>query len=197
MLWVFCSNPVEAERIPTNMDVLEEAARRAIRGGIREVGGSGKEGHSVILSAAHEHEGNEFVESLLLDELTEQGFRVYLDSTGAEAPTARLSYRIIALQVSYPGQHRRGLFGDRVVERLAQAELSFEISDASGEIVSLKQNRGQVRDRFPADRLSTVEHASYSFARNTLDRKSWTRFLEPVIVSAVVGMLLWILYSNR
>ena len=204
MLWVFCSNPVEADRILTNMDVLEEATRQAIREGIRAFGGSPEEGCSVVLSAAHGHDGNWFVEDLLLDELTEQGFRVYVDSTRAEASadtlsrcTARLSYRIIALQVSYLGQHRRGFFRGRVVERLAQAELSFEIVDDVGGIVSLKQSKGQYRDRFPADRLSTVEHPSYPFARNELDRKSWARFLEPVIVSAVVGVLLWILYSNR
>lgn len=197
MLWVFCSMPVEAEQIPTNMEVLKEATRQAIREGIQEIGESGEEGRPLILSAAHEHDGNWFVESLLLDELTERGFRVYVDSTGGKPSTPRLSYRIIALQVSYLGQHRRGLFGGGVVERLAQAELSFEIVGDAGGIVSLKQSQGRYRDRFPSDQLSAVEHASYPFARSELDRKSWTRFLEPVIVSAVVGVLIWILYSNR
>ena len=204
ILWVFCSNPVEADRILTNMDVLEEATRQAIREGIQAFDGGPEEGRSVVLSAAREHEGNWFVESLLLDALTERGSRVYLDSTGAKAAadtlhrrTPRLSYQIIALQVSYLGQHRQGLFGESVVERSTQVELSLEIVDDSGRIVSLNQSKGRVRDRFPADRLSTVEQPSYPFARNTLDRKSWTRFLEPVIVSAVVGMLLWILYSSR
>ena len=191
------SNPVQAARPSTNMEVLEEAARQAIREGLLEVGTGEVDGRSLMLSAAHEHEGNWFVEHLLLDELTGLGFRVRVDSTDAVTPIAQLSFQIVALQVNYLGQHRRGLFGDRIVKRSAQAELSLEFVDDSGRIVSLKQSKGQHGDRFPADRLSMVEHPSYDFARDKLDGKSWTRFLEPVTVSTVVGMLIWILYSNR
>jgi hypothetical protein len=179
------------------MEVLEEATRQAIREGLRELREPGADGRSLILSASHEHKGNWFVEHLLLDELTGQGSRVYVDSTDAVTSRSQLSFQIVALQVNYLGQHRRGLFGDRIIARSAQAELSLELVDASGRIVSLKQSKGQVLDRFPADRLSLVEHPSYDFARDELDGKSWTRFLEPVTVSAVVGMLIWVLYSNR
>ncbi|MCD6334202.1 MAG: hypothetical protein J7M27_02595 [Candidatus Latescibacteria bacterium] len=192
-----CSKPVEAARTSTNMEVLEEATRQAIREGLREVGAGEADGRSLALSASHEHEGNWFVEHLLLDELTRRGFRVRVDSTDAVTPGSRLSFQIIALQVNYLGQRRRGLFGDRIIARSAQAELSLELVDDSGRIVSLKRSKGQVLDRFPADRLSIVEHPSYAFARDKLDGKKWTRFLEPVTVSAVVGTLIWILYSNR
>lgn len=191
------SNPVEAASTLTNMEVLEEATRQAIREGLREVGVGEADGRSLMLSASHEHEGNWFVEHLLLDELTGRGFRVRVDSTDAKSASAQLSFQIVALQVNYLGQRRRGLFGDRIVARSAQAELSLELVDDSGRIVSLKQSKGQVLDRFPADRLSLMEPPSYDFARDKLDGKSWTRFLEPVTVSTVVGMLIWILYSNR
>ncbi len=197
ILCLCCSRPAEAARAPTNMEVLAEAALQAIREGLREVGAGEADGRSLTLSASHEHEGNWFVEHLLLDELTGLGFRVYVDSTDAESTSARLSFQIVALQVNYLGQHRRGLFGDRIIARSAKAELSFELVDASGRIVNLKQSKGHVLDRFPADRLSIAEHSSYDFARDKLDGKSWTRFLEPVTVSAVVGMLIWVLYSNR
>ncbi len=192
-----CSKPVEAVRTLTNVEVLEEATRQAIREGLGELGAGEADGRSLMLSESHEHEGNWFVEHLLLDELTGQGFRVYVDSTDALTPTAQLTFQIVALQVNYLGQHRRGLFGDRIIARSAGAELSLELVDDSGRIVSLKQSKGQVLDRFPADRLSIVEHPSYDFARDKLDGRNWTRFLEPVSVSAVVGVLIWILYSNR
>ncbi|MFH1007343.1 MAG: hypothetical protein V1800_07565 [Candidatus Latescibacterota bacterium] len=196
-LCVCCSNPICAAQVRTNMEVLEEATRQAIREGLREVDANQNEGRSLVLSVAHEGKGDWFVENLLLDELTGKGFRVYVDSTDAPSPATHLSCQIVALQVHYLGQRRRGFFGEQIVTRSATAALSLELVDDSGRIVSLEQSKGEVTDRFPADLFGTVAHPTYAFARDKLDGKSWIRFLEPVTVSAIVGMLIWILYSNR
>lgn len=118
-------------------------------------------------------------------------------STPDDVPMA-LSYRIQYVGIEYMGHRRKRIWGEKWEDRLARAELALQLVDRSdGRVVAFQEVKGQVQDQFPRRFLDYVESTDYTFALSTLNTQSWTRFLEPIIVSAVVGGLVYLFYSSR
>jgi len=197
------------------LSVLEEAVREAVCCALEdsfELSSS-----TVLLSAEGTHEANWLVQDVLLEELTQRGVHVrwaasdsvrqgdWVSPSGdsvltvsSDSPVVALSYRIRYVGVEYIGHHRKRFLGEKWEDRLARAELALQLVDRSdGRVMAFQEVKGQVQDQFPQYLLEYVESSPYGFARSTLNTQSWTRFLEPVIVSAVVGGLIYLFYSSR
>jgi len=154
----------------------------------------------VSVVAEDENEANWLVESVFTERLTEQGLRVLrgqqIRQGEAIQSQTELLFKIVQLRISYPGYRRHGMLGSKWVRRLAQVKLSVQLA-SSGRVVWLDDIGASIEDEFPRRSLSWVENSLYPFTKGELKEADWNKFLEPAIVSTVVGGLVYLFYSSR
>ena len=178
----------------TNIDLVVATARQAVREGLADLDSAGEElswQGPVLLLPQEEAEANWVVEHLLLEELLSRGFEVRLDSTAAGSEGAYLSYRIVDLSVSGSS----GLLGGRI-ERRCRLTLALRLT-SGGELRWQTEAKSEIADRIPKSRIEVLQSSSYDFADTKLEEKNWGKFVEPIIVSAVLGSLVYIFFTKR
>ncbi|MEC7973604.1 MAG: hypothetical protein VX987_12995, partial [Pseudomonadota bacterium] len=52
-------------------------------------------------------------------------------------------------------------------------------------------------DRIPKKQLEILQHSTYKFAQTDVEEQSWSKFVEPIVVSTVLGGLIYLFFSNR
>lgn len=188
------------EQILTNLEVLRSTATRAISEALKGLPQT-ELTSPIRVYPQDANDANWLVEGVLTQELTRQGLQVLTNQGGKEgnelsAATAELSYRVFEFGVHYLGQDRHGLFGRRWVRRLARTRISLQLV-RNGEILWKEQASSLTRDEFPKDYLSSIEDKSYPFTKAELNTDGLNKLLEPLIVSLVVGGLIYLFYSGR
>jgi hypothetical protein len=53
------------------------------------------------------------------------------------------------------------------------------------------------QDQIPKKQLAVLQHDQFKFAQTELEEQTWGKFVEPVIVSTVLGGLIYLFFSNR
>lgn len=140
------------------------------------------------------HAATWLVDHLLAEGLLARGFAVTLDSAAAPVGTPRLSYRILDLGITGRASLWKAQF-----HRESRVTLILQLSgsakgtplDWQGEVA------GHLADRVAKDRLPLLQDTAYDFAKVEVQQQSWGKFVEPVIVSAVLGGLIHLFFSNR
>ena len=116
-----------------------------------------------------------------------------VDVLGLEQVTARYQGT-----VTYHDSWRRGLFGSRVVERLASVNLYCRlVSGGAEDVLWVGQGKSERLDIVPQGKLALLEGRSYPFVRPELKRQPLSRLVEPVLVSGIIGGLVYLFYSNQ
>jgi hypothetical protein len=109
-----------------------------------------------------------------------------------------LRLRVVELGLQYGRSWRRYLFAGRVVERLARASMYYELIDRSDDrIVASSSVRSEKSDVVPASLLPTLSNSDFQFASPELERGQWDRYLEGGLVIAIIGVLIYLFYSNK
>jgi hypothetical protein len=183
-----------AGELSTNIDLVVATARQAVRDGLADLDSAGEElsWHGrVLLLPQEETEENWIVEHLLLEELLSRGFEVTLDSTASGSDGAELSYRIVDLSVTGSS----GILGGRI-ERRCRLTLALRLT-SGGELRWQTEAMSEIADFVPKSRIEVLQSSSYDFADTELEEKNWGKFVEPIIVSAVLGSLIYIFFTNR
>lgn len=187
--------PVSAVPVLTNMDLVVGTVEQAVDQALGQLETQVVERDQLLLVVPQgKHAATWLVDHLLAEGLLARGFAVTLDSATAPAGTPRLSYRILDLGVT----GRSSLWGDQF-HRDSRVYLILQLSgsatgaplDWQGEVA------GHLADRVPKDRLPLLQDTAYDFAKIEVQRQSWGKFVEPVIVSAVLGGLIHLFFSNR
>ena len=71
-------------------------------------------------------------------------------------------------------------------------------SDEEDDIVHWQDEITRVRqDQIPKKHLDILQHDKFKFAKTELEEQTWGKFVEPVIVSTVLGGLIYLFFSNR
>jgi hypothetical protein len=105
----------------------------------------------------------------------------------------RLSYRLLDLGVT--GQS--GLRGSEV-DRQGRVTLALRLSDERSDAVHWQDEITRTRrDRVPKSQIEVLQHDKFKFAKTELEEQTWGKFVEPVIVSTVLGGLIYLFFSNR
>ncbi len=191
---LLASATVGASELSTNIDLVVATARQAVRDGLADLDSAGEElsWHGrVLLLPQEEAEENWIVEHLLLEELLSRGFEVTLDSTASGSDGAELSYRIVDLSVTGSS----GILGGRI-ERRCRLTLALRLT-SGGELRWQTEAMSEIADFVPKSRIEVLQSSSYDFADTELEEKNWGKFVEPIIVSAVLGSLIYIFFTNR
>ncbi len=179
---------------PTNMDLLVETVASAVDESLRRVEMPDDAASAPLLVVAQsKHDANWMVEHLLANRLLTRGFSVTLDSTAVQPTSMRLSYRVLDLGISAYS----GLRGSEV-SRQGQVTLALRLSDERDDVVRWQDEITRTqRDRIPKKQLDLLQHDQFKFAKTELEEQTWSKFVEPVIVSTVLGGLIYLFFSNR
>lgn len=183
-----------ATYIPTNIDIAVQAAEKAVAeclAGLDSLHSGTDWEAPVLLAAQSEHDANWVVEHSLADGLLKRNFTVARDTSAATGESPRLDYRIVDLHLS----GWSGLHGGEVLRR-CRLTLGMRLL-SSGELVWQQEATSLIRDVIPKNRLDVLENETYDFADLELEERSWGRFVEPAIVSSVLGTLVYLFFSNR
>jgi len=187
--------PAPAAPVLTNMDLVVGTLGQAVDQALGQLEAQALErGQVLVLGPQGKHAATWLVDHLLAEGLLARGFAVTLDSAAAPAGAPRLSYRILDLGIT----GRANLWGGQF-HRESRVSLVLQLSgggpgeplDWQGEVA------GRLADRVPKDRLPILQDAAFDFAKVEVQRQSWGKFVEPVIVSAVLGGLIHLFFSNR
>jgi predicted kinase len=189
-----CATASAAVPFPTNMDLLVETVASAVDESLARIEMPDDAATAPLLVVAQsKHDANWMVEHLLANRLLTRGFSVTLDSTAAQPTSMRLSYRVLDLGVSA----HSGLRGSKV-SRQGRVTLALRLSDERDDVVHWQDEITRTqRDQIPKKQLAILQHDQFKFAKTELEEQTWSKFVEPVIVSTVLGGLIYLFFSNR
>jgi hypothetical protein len=186
---------VFAASLPTNLDMITATVEEAVEQSLAamETPDTTAWGGSLLVVPQAKHDGNWLVAHILAERLLARGFEVSLDSTKAQPGRARLSYRILDLGI----KGKAGLVGSRF-ERQSHVTLALRLSQADGQTLYWQDEKTAYQsDRAPKDKLEFLQASSFEFAKTDLEEQTWGKFVEPVIISTVLGGMIYLFFSNR
>lgn len=181
---------------PTNMTVIADALGKAIAKSVDELDRQSAKTCSanrrILIDELEQHEANWLVSHILADRMIDRGFEVYLKSNPAGC-YQKLSYRVAELVLNARGNLRGGN-----VARTARVEVAMRLTTGSADSLLWRDEASvTLQDDVPPSALQVVQNDEYSFAKFELAEQSWNRFVEPVVVSSVLGVLVYLFFSNR
>jgi hypothetical protein len=189
------------EDYPTNLELVEDAAIAAfdsIRVSAPPVPES-----DIEIAVELGHAGDWLVKRLLNQRMIERGWDIRVLSEKADSMAAGgtpyvLRVKIVQLDLVYARQWRRYVIGSKVVERVARASFHVELVDrVGGEMLESTSTSAEARDVVPAGALEVLADSKYPFAAPELEKGSADKYLEGGLVVAIVGVLIYLFYSNK
>lgn len=176
----------------SNLQLVSSAATQAVRHAVVDLDLSHDQAAAAAVSIvpAASHGANWLFEQLLVEELLGRGLGVTLDSTAADVG-AQLSYRVI--EVGVRGQS--SLLSSSI-SRQCRVGLALSLHRGN-ELLWTGEGRAEVRDRVSERELDALQHSRFAFAKTEVEKRTWGKYVEPVIVSSVLGSLVYLFYSNR
>ncbi|MGD8628950.1 MAG: hypothetical protein PVH52_07690 [bacterium] len=194
----------------TNIELVEQAVREAAESmDVRPPAGTDAR---LQIDAGSGNDAVWLLDSVLKEELIARGWRIKAGagekadtSAGSGAGAAGLKadgfvlrLRIVDLGLKYGRSWRRYLLGGKVVERIARASIFYELIDrTSDQILVSSDVDGMVSDVVPASKLPELSNSKYAFASPELEKSRWDRYLEGGLVIAIIGVLVYLFYSNK
>ena len=178
------------------MTVIAEALGRAISESVVELdrhpASTCSANRKILIDELEQHEANWLVSHILADRLIGQGYDVYRD-VNPEGCYEKLSYRVAELVLDAKGNLRGGR-----VSRTARVEVAMRLTTGSADSLLWRDETSvTLRDDLPLNAVQVVQNDEYSFAKFDVAEQSWNRFVQPVIVSSVLGVLVYLFFSNR
>jgi len=156
----------------------------------------------VFIRPESENPANWLLEEELSSHLSAEGFSVALPrqeikSVGFE-DCWDLFYRIIELRLEYPRVKSKKLFGKKWVTRQTDLNLSFRLTEKStAKILWTKRKNHTRSDLIPKKMLPGIRSKQYTFLSPELPETATSKYLEPALVTAVVGGLVYLFFASR
>ena len=180
--------------IPTNIDLTVRAADVAVAKSLAALDTVHSQLSSdlpALITAETKNDANWIVEHSLASALLKQGFEVMTDSTAAPSAAPRFTFRV----ADYSITGWSGLRGGEV-KRRCHLTLVLRLI-IGGELVWQNEADSVIHDKIPKNRLEVLQNVTYNFADLELEERSWGRFIEPAVVSSVLGTLVYLFFSSR
>lgn len=175
---------------PDNLELIVDTAALAVSQGLAGLqlqSDGGGAPAALRLDARGSHKANWVVEHLLLEELLGRGIDVVQDETQPHT----LSFRIVELGIWATSTALRSS-----VKRRCRVSVSLRLEEA-GELVWMNDATQTLTDRVSKRQIDALQTATYAFAKTEVEEQSWGKYVEPVIVSSVLGTLVYLFFSNR
>jgi hypothetical protein len=143
------------------------------------------------------------LDSILKEKLLGLGWTIRSDGQTSTADSVTgegyvLKIQVIDLGLRYGRGGRKYLLVGKMVERIARVSLYYELIDSASDRVVMSSNvRSEKRDVVPASRLAVLSDSNYGFASPELGKSQWDKILEGGLVVAIIGVLIYLFYSNK
>jgi hypothetical protein len=188
----------DKENPPSN----EEFLRQSVRSLFERTFDDFPEANSklLFLQAEKEHPGNWLLEDELVTYLLSMKYQVALRSSetgGNSGESNSLFYRIIEMRLDYPKAERKGFLGARMVSRRSYLNLSFRLEEATGKVLWTGREQEESSDMVKKSTVASLNNESYPMLSPSLPDDPQSRFLEPALVAAVVGGLVYLFFASR
>jgi hypothetical protein len=198
VVWAETENQIQ-DPPPTNEEFLRESIKSLL---VRTFDDFPK-AHSrfILLKADQEHPANWLLEDELISYLLSSKHQVGLRPNAFSEESAESSlmfYRIIELSLDYPEIKRKGFFGKRFVTRRASLNFSFRLEDnETGRVLWSKRGKDLRSDLIEKSMIKHLNNESYPILSPSLPQDYQNKFIEPALVVAVVGGLIYLFFANR
>lgn len=155
----------------------------------------------LILKAEEDRPENWLLEDELLSyflSLNQQVGLTAVDSNRYLPESKLLFYRIIDLKLDYPKTQRKGIWGRRSVTRRAWMVLSFREEDqATGKVLWSHRGEQEKTDIIQRSLIKSLSNHSYPFLYPSFSCDPLSRYVEPALVTTIVGGLVYLFFANR
>jgi hypothetical protein len=191
----------EKENLVSNEEFLRESGRTLLTKAFLDFPRT--ESRFIFVNSEEENPANWLLEDELASYLQSLNFQVAVHPGGAqnEKPEAwSLFYRIIQMKLSYPQVERRGFLGlgSKLVTRKVKLNLSFRLEEKkSGKVLWSKRETEERSDLVKKTTIKYLNNDSYSFLSPPLPEDPQAKYMEPALVAAVVGGLIYLFFANR
>jgi len=186
---------------PSNLDLLTAAVDRCVEQLTRTW--TLPVGARILVQSAQPDPLGWLVEAELARHLVREGYIVILDGgpgtpPAAEGPSFLAGYRVIGLELAYVRFWQEGMMGKHYIDRLATSRLHCVLTEErTGRVVSVGEATGKAEGTVPADLLPRLETSSIAPVRSPAAESGIRRIVEPLIISGVVGGLIYLFYSTK
>jgi len=189
----------EKENLISNEEFLRESVRNLLHKAFLDFPRA--ESGFVFVNSEEEDSANWLLEDELIAYLQSLNFQVALhpDSGQNEFPKAySFFYRIIKMKLSYPQVKRKGFLGQKLVTRKVELNLSFRLEEKGiGKVLWTKRETEERSDIVKKQAIQYLNNDSYPFLSPPLPEDSQAQYVEPALVAAVVGGLIYLFFANR
>ena len=208
-LQLFCwlvigaSSTAAEQRHPDNLDMVKQLCAQVVSELLAEVDFEGRS--PVELKEQGNHEAGWIVKSSIESELTGRGIPVVIGDYVSEAEAhavprvvSVLYYEVQEITVTYVGRFRRLYVGELRTERLGRVDITMRLVDPeSGTVWWSGMKAGRYLDHVPSDQLKFLESRGFPATETPGSKGSFSRYVEPLMATAVVGSLVYLFYTNR
>ena len=186
------------DQVPTNLDLLRIVVQETVQKAISDMPMVG-DTTIIVITPETTHSADWMMKAVISETLTHRDFRVITDQIPKNHATIpRFLYLVVDLNVAYPARHRNYLIGATRITRVARARLSFQLIDGkTDKVLWMCEETASRTDSFLKEELLLVQSDLYPFAKAAVQEEDINRVLEPIIVSGVVGGLIYLFFSNR
>lgn len=136
-----------------------------------------------------------YVETRLLQGLQAAGVAI----SSLSASTHSAEFGLAGLSIRYDNNRTDGIFGPRLVDRIAEVKMIGKIEDrASGRILYRGEFERSVRDTIPIALIRLLENPAIPATRAQLPAGGlFSTLAEPLIVLGTIGIAVFLLFSVR
>ena len=157
---------------------------------------TGYQGKVVFIEAEGTHEANNVVMSYIQSILKKNGQPIKRVPQNKEPQGLTVNVKILDINVSYSNPRRRHFVGTRVVDRITKITLFLTLTAQDGKVLSSTKISGRRKDILPIDTAMSYQSSTYKFSNPKVpDTRS--SILEPIVVTGIVGTLIYIFYANK
>lgn len=158
---------------------------------------SGYQGKTILLLADGTNDANDIVISYLQTILQKSGQPIKVITNAQDASTGiTMRVKIIDINIGYSSKKRKYFIGKQVVKRISKLTLLFSISNPDGNIIATSKLISEINDELPLDTALLYQNSNYKFSNPKLP-ESHSSILEPIVVTGIVGTLIYIFYANK
>jgi hypothetical protein len=175
---------------PTDWDVARDALREMFQGfnGLDSV-------KSVVIydTRYSSDDAGYLVRSELSHVLEDRGIEVYFAAPLGSEPEIEVRYLVNEMRVVHKKSYRKLLLGRKMIERWVQADIEITVL-RDNMVISQKRLTTEEKSTFPESDLDLVRSP---FTQEYYSSSSAGSLWEPLIVTAVVGALIYLFYSPK
>jgi hypothetical protein len=178
----------------TNLELVETTVEQACSELVAMLDEQDVESLSITIDG--DHVANWLVEQTAIAILSNRGFSVILSRESASPYV--LHIRPMDLAVRYGDTSRSWIFGRKRVERIAVCELSSQLIDLDGAILSSIRSSATDIDQVPVSELDVLDGSEdWTWLGEGEIGGDGGGILEPLVVTGVVASLIYLFYSSR